>query len=69
MNVGVMKDYKTRVEESTRRGCPRLVTELEHLKIETMCVYLQQNKKKTKAESKNCHAKAMLSLKNPIKFI
>ena len=26
---------KTKVEESTRLGCPRLVTELEHLKIET----------------------------------
>ena len=24
---------QTRVEESTRLGCPRLVTELEHLKI------------------------------------
>jgi hypothetical protein len=30
-----MKDYKTRVEESTLLGCPRLVAELEHLKIET----------------------------------
>ena len=26
---------QTRVEESTRLGCPRLVAELEHLKIET----------------------------------
>ena len=32
-------------------------------------VYLQQNKKKAKAESKNCHAKTMLSLKKPIKLI
>ncbi len=33
-----MKDYKTRVEESTRLGCPRLVVELEHLKIETRLI-------------------------------
>ena len=33
------------------------------------CVYLQQNKKKAKAESKNCHAKTMLSLEKPIKLI
>ena len=32
-------------------------------------VYLQQNKKKAKAESKNCHAKTMLSLEKPIKLI
>ncbi len=30
-------------------------------------VYLQQNKKKAEAESKNCHAKTMLSLEKPIK--
>ena len=29
---------KTRVEESTRLGCPRLFTELEHLKIETRLI-------------------------------
>ncbi len=29
---------KTRVEESTLLGCPRLVTELEHLKIETRLI-------------------------------
>jgi hypothetical protein len=29
-------------------------------------VYLQQNKKKAEAESKNCHAKTMLSLEKPI---
>ena len=29
---------KTRVEESTRLGCPRLVAELEHLKIETRLI-------------------------------
>jgi hypothetical protein len=29
---------KTRVEESTRLGFPRLVTELEHLKIETRLI-------------------------------
>ena len=32
-------------------------------------VYLQQNKKKAKAESKNCHVKTMLSLQKPIKLI
>ena len=32
-------------------------------------VYLQQNKKKAEAESKNCHAKTMLSLEKPIKLI
>ncbi len=29
---------KTRVEESTLLGCPQLVTELEHLKIETKLI-------------------------------
>ena len=33
-----MKDYKTRVEETTRLGYPRLVAELEHLKIETRLI-------------------------------
>ena len=33
-----MKDYKTRVEESTHLTCPRLVVELEHLKIETRLI-------------------------------
>jgi hypothetical protein len=32
-------------------------------------VYLQQNKKKSETESKNCHAKTMLSLEKPIKLI
>jgi hypothetical protein len=32
-------------------------------------VYLQQDKKNAKAESKNCHAKTMLSLEKPIKLI
>ncbi len=32
-------------------------------------VYLQQIKKKAEAESKNCHAKTMLSLEKPIKLI
>jgi hypothetical protein len=32
-------------------------------------VYLHQDKKKAKAESKNCHAKTMLSLEKPIKLI
>jgi hypothetical protein len=32
-------------------------------------VYLQQDKKKAEAESKNCHAKTMLSLEKPIKLI
>jgi hypothetical protein len=32
-------------------------------------VYLEQNKKKTEAEGKNCHAKTMLSLEKPIKLI
>ncbi len=30
---------------------------------------LQQIKKKAEAESKNCHAKTMLSLEKPIKLI
>ena len=38
MSVGVMKDYKTRVEESTRLTCPLLVGELEHLKTETRLI-------------------------------
>ena len=29
---------QTRVEESTHLACPRLVAELEHLKIETRCL-------------------------------
>ncbi len=29
---------KTRVEESTRLTCPRLVAELEHLKLETRLI-------------------------------
>ncbi len=33
-----MKDYKTRVEESTHLACPRLVAELKHLKIETRLI-------------------------------
>jgi hypothetical protein len=32
-------------------------------------VYLQQDKKKAEAESKNCHAKTMLSLEKSIKLI
>jgi hypothetical protein len=32
-------------------------------------VYFEQNKKKAEAESKNCHAKTMLSLEQPIKLI
>jgi hypothetical protein len=35
----------------------------------TGLVYLQQIKKKAEAESKNCHAKTMLSLEKPIKLI
>ncbi len=63
---------QTRVEESTRLTCPRLVAELEHggttFSFKSQ-VYLQQNKKKTEAEGKNCHAKTMLSLEKPIKLI
>ena len=33
-----MKRYKTKVEESTRLVCTRLVVELEHLKIETRLI-------------------------------
>jgi hypothetical protein len=47
--------------------------ELEHLEIDDLNqesqVYLQQNKKKAKTESKNCHAKTMLSLEKPKKII
>ena len=32
-------------------------------------VYLQQIKKKAKAEGKTCHAKTMLSLEKPIKLL
>jgi hypothetical protein len=32
-------------------------------------VYLQQIKKKAKAEGKNCHTKTMSSLEKPIKLI
>jgi hypothetical protein len=32
-------------------------------------VYLQKNKKKAEAESKNCHVKTMLSSEKPIKVI
>jgi hypothetical protein len=32
-------------------------------------VYFHQNKKKAEAESKNCHAKTMLSLEKSIKLI
>jgi hypothetical protein len=32
-------------------------------------VYLQQNKKKSEAEGKNCHVKTMLSLEKPINLI
>ena len=38
-------------------------------KYETSQVYLQQIKKKAEAESKNGHAKTMLSLEKPIKLI
>jgi hypothetical protein len=58
----------------TRLAHTGLVVELENLKIKTRLilasqVYLQQNKKKAEAEGKNCHAKTMLSLEKPIKFI
>jgi hypothetical protein len=33
MSVGVMKDRKTKVEESTRLAYTGLLVELEHLKI------------------------------------
>jgi hypothetical protein len=38
---------------------------------EPLCavVYLQQIKKKAKAEGKTCHTKTMLSLEQPIKLL
>ncbi len=44
---------------------------LRNLRVSTIDeqVYLQQDKKKEEAESKNCHAKTMLSLEKPIKLI
>ncbi len=39
MNVGVMKDYKLELRNlHTLLVCPRLVAELEHLKIETRLI-------------------------------
>ena len=38
MSIGTMKDSKTKPEESTHLACPRLVTELEHRKIETKLI-------------------------------
>jgi hypothetical protein len=65
MNEGRCDErLKTRVEESmphihywvARQRCPSQV-------------YLQQIKKKAKAEGKTCHAKTMLSLEQPIKLL
>jgi hypothetical protein len=53
MCVGVMEDYKLRILTLS----------------ESSQVYLQQDKKKAKAEGKNCQAKTMLSLEKPIKLI
>ena len=56
MSVGVMEDYKLRLNYK-REVC------------ECKEVYLQQIKKKAKAEGKTCHAKTMLSLEKPIKLL
>jgi hypothetical protein len=37
--------------------------------LQILGVYLQQIKKKAKAECKTCHAKTMLSLEKPIELI
>ena len=56
---------KTNVKESTRLAYTPLGSG-HHLSEE---VYLQQIKKKAKAEGKTCHAKTMLSLEKPIKLL
>ncbi len=40
-----------------------------YLEKKSLVVYLQQIKKKAKAEGKTCHAKTMLSLEKPIKLL
>jgi hypothetical protein len=37
--------------------------------LDSLVVYLQQIKKKAKAEGKTCHAKTILSLEKPIKLL
>ncbi len=61
MSVGVMKDYKRRDLRASHTG-------KEFLRV-LWLVYLQQIKKKAKAEGKTCHAKTMLSLEQPIKLL
>jgi hypothetical protein len=63
MSVGVMKDSKLKLRNL--RVSHTLGWEVEV----SSQVYLQQDKKKAEAESKNCHAKTMLSLEKPIKLI
>jgi hypothetical protein len=49
-----------------------LFAQAELLKLQKakgFVVYLQQIKKKAKAEGKTCHAKTMLSLEKPIKLL
>jgi hypothetical protein len=45
------------------------VLTIANIKETASQVYLQQNKKKEEAESKNCHGKTMLSLEKPTKLI
>jgi hypothetical protein len=68
--------YESRKRELKRRlinegRCDeRLKSKVEkNPREEIVVVYLQQIKKKAKAEGKTCHAKTMLSLENPIKFL
>jgi hypothetical protein len=56
--------YESRKRELKRR----LINEDVVKKNQFWSVYLQQIKKKAKAEGKTCHAKTMLSLEKPIKL-
>jgi hypothetical protein len=56
MSVGVMFFTRRNVK---KKITPTLIIYILSLASQ---VYLQQNKKKEEAESKNCHAKTMLSL-------
>ena len=56
MRIGAMKDLKTKAEEFIRLAYTGDIG----------FFYLQQNKKKAKAEGKNCHAKTMWSQEKPI---
>ena len=71
-NVVYYKSLKRELKTKPIKECrcdERLQTRVEESTRHYLCVYLQQNKKKSKSENKNCHTKTMLSLKKPIKLI